>query len=124
MPNKENNNIDDVINSTFDNIKNIVDANTIIGKTIKLSDNIFVIPVSKINVGIISGGGIMPKGNGENMGTSTGFSISPVGFVAVSDTIVNFIPVNNVDTMTKNLVDNLFKLTEKIIEKSEVDNEE
>ena len=35
--------IDDIINSTFNQLKNIVDANTVIGKTIKINEDIFII---------------------------------------------------------------------------------
>ena len=119
MPNKENN-IDEIIDGTFKHIKDIVDANTIIGKTIRLSDNMYIIPVSKVSVGLISGGGVFPKGKSSNMGTSTGFNIVPVGFVSISESIVSFLPVNNIDSTTKNIIDNLFKLSEKIIEKNEV----
>ena len=40
--------IDDIINSTFNQLKNIVDANTVIGKTIKINEDIFIIPVDVI----------------------------------------------------------------------------
>ena len=117
MPNKGNE-VEELLSSTFKQIKDIVDANTVVGKPIKLSDKTYIVPVSKVNVGLISGGGVFPKGKSSNMGTSTGFNIIPIGFVSVSESIVNFIPVNT-DNTTKNIIDNIFKLSEKFLEKSE-----
>ena len=122
MSNKENS-IDDVINNTFEKIKSIIDANVIFGKSIRLYDNNMLIPVSKVNVGIVSGGGSGFKNKCENVASSAGFTLIPIGFISVINDVVNFISVNNSDTITQKLVENLFKLTEKIIDNNEVDNE-
>lgn len=118
---KENtkNNIENVIENAFNHIKDIVDANTVVGKIIKVTDNNYLIPVSKISVGLISGGGTIPKAKGENMNacSGTGFNIVPIGFVAVSDTECNFLSVNAVPDVTKTVVDMCYKLYNTYIKK-------
>jgi uncharacterized spore protein YtfJ len=114
--------IDDIINSTFNQLKNIVDANTVIGKTIKINEDIFIIPVSRISVGLVSGGGSITKKNNTTMGTSTGFNIVPIGFVSINNSVLSFMSVNT-ENNTKDLIDNLFKLSENILSKEVEDYE-
>ncbi len=128
MSNKKQNgsNLDEIIEKTFAHIKDIVDANTVVGTTIKLTDKTFVIPVSKISVGLISGGGILPKSKREpfSAGSGTGFNIVPIGFVAISDGIFSFLPVNT-DNFSKTIVDGLFKVYEVLTKpKGETDDKE
>lgn len=116
---KENsaNNIENVIENTFSHIKDIVDANKVVGNIIKVSDNNYIIPVSKISVGLISGGGEIPKQKGENLNacSGTGFNITPIGFVAVSDSIINFLPVNNCNDLSKNVLDLMYKFYDNLV---------
>jgi len=113
---KEHDSIESVINKTFNHINDIVDANTVVGNTIKLSNNLFIIPVSKISVGLISGGGSLPKTKKNNIsaGSGTGFNIVPIGFVVLKESDINFIPVNTIDEASKKIIDGAFKLFEKL----------
>lgn len=121
MSNKENN-IDNIIKNTFDKIKDMIDANIVFGKNVKIGDNNYIVPVSKVNVGIISGGGVGGKSKCENMGSSTGFSVVPIGFITIINDVINFISVNAGDSLTQSILENLFKLTERIID-NEVEDE-
>ena len=53
----EKNKITNVIESTFKNLSNIIDVNTVIGKPIKTEDGEYVVPISKVTVGVLMGGG-------------------------------------------------------------------
>ncbi len=114
MSKNQESNIDNVIEKTFNHIKDIVDANTVVGKIIDLGNKLFIIPVSKISVGLISGGGTMPKGSKNNItaGSGTGFNIIPIGFITISNFEFKFLPVNSADNMSKNILDLAFKLYE------------
>lgn len=116
---KENssNNIENVIENTFAHLKDIVDANTVIGKIAKVSDNNYIIPVSKINVGLISGGGTKPIKNNENISacSGTGFNIIPIGFIAIVNNDIKFLPVNTCTDFSKNVIDLLYKVYDKLI---------
>lgn len=113
----EKSQIDNIIENTFEHIKDIVDANTVVGKIIELGKNMYLIPVSKISVGLISGGGSMPKGKEQNVsaGSGMGFNIVPIGFVAVSNLEFKFISVNSTQDMSKNILDLMFKLYENYV---------
>ena len=54
---KQKHPIEEVITDTLKNIKNIIEIDTIIGTPIKTENNNIVIPVSKVSVGYVGGGG-------------------------------------------------------------------
>ena len=123
---KIDNNIENVIENTFCHIKDIVDANTVVGKIIELGDKNYIIPVSKISVGLISGGGILPKGKNENFnaGSGTGFNIVPIGFVAISKSEFKFLPVNTSGDFNKSMLDMCFKFFEKYLKNDIEENDD
>ena len=94
--------IPEIIRSSMENIRSMVDANTVIGDPIVAAGNITIIPISKVSVGIASGGiDYNPKGDGPSRpqnfggGGGTGLSVSPVGFLVVDATgAVDFINVS------------------------------
>ena len=134
MSNKKNNSeksgfedIDKLIDNTFNRIKDLVDANTVIGSTIKLNEKLFIIPISKVSVGIISGGGEVPgpKSNKSiNAGSTTGFSLTPIGFVTINDNSIEFIGSTIADVASNKILDMCSGIFEKIMSNSEVENEE
>ncbi len=86
---QENNKITNVIESTFKNLSNIIDVNTVIGKPIKTEDGEYVVPISKVTVGVLMGGGEYGKvtifKKNEDLPYSAGngaiVSIKPCGFL-------------------------------------------
>ncbi len=84
------NKISDMIRTSLENVKDIVDSNTIIGEAIPTGNGTVIIPVSKVSVGIASGG-LDYKGKTKeqarpnNFGGAggTGVSVKPVAFLVV-----------------------------------------
>ena len=86
------NKIQDIIQTSLENIRTMVDANTVIGNPINTESGTTIIPISKISMGFASGGldfngkpGEPVKDAHKNFGGGggTGLSISPVGFLIV-----------------------------------------
>lgn len=81
--------IGDIIKASVENIKSTFDANTVIGDDITTANGTVVIPVSKLNIGFVSGGvdymgkTPAPKSNFGG-GGGTGVSITPVAFLIIS----------------------------------------
>ena len=48
--------IEGLMNSAMNSIREMIDVNTIIGDPIETSNNIVIIPVSKVNFGFAAGG--------------------------------------------------------------------
>ncbi len=81
--------IGDIIRASVENIKSTFDANTIIGEAITTVNGTVVIPVSKLNIGFVSGGvdytGKNPTSKGNfGGGGGTGVNITPVAFLIIS----------------------------------------
>ena len=112
--------LDKIIENTFSHIKDIVDANTVVGSVIDIAPGLHILPISKISVGLISGGGNMPSKKNENFnaGSGTGFNVVPVGFITIASTDFGFIPVNNED-ISKGIFDILTQICTKYLEKNE-----
>ena len=97
------NKIPEIIKSSMENIRSMVDANTIIGDPANATGGTVIIPISKVSVGIASGGvdynakkdtQIRPQNFGG--GGGTGLSVTPVGFlVCDKDGGVEFINVSS-----------------------------
>ena len=113
------NKIPEIIRSSMENIRSMVDANTIIGDPVPATAGTVIIPISKVSVGIATGGvdynakkdvQLRPQNFGG--GGGTGLTVSPVGFlVCDKDGGVEFI---NVSTKGKpDPVDQIADLVER-----------
>lgn len=83
----ENNNLQDMIRTSLESIKTMVDANTVVGTPIETPSGTTIIPISKVSVGYASGGtDFGGKTASKNFagGGGTGLSVQPVCFIAVS----------------------------------------
>lgn len=99
------NKISDIIHTSLEKIRELVDAQTIIGEPIVTAAGTTIIPVSKVTMGFASGGvdynvksqdnkPTAPKGNFGG-GGGTGVAVTPVAFLVVSsDGSVELLPVN------------------------------
>ena len=86
----ESNKIQEIIKESLENIRSIIDANTVIGTPMETSNGVTIVPVSKITMGFASGGvdfdGKAAATAGKNFGGGggTGLSVQPVGFLVIS----------------------------------------
>jgi len=89
------NKLNEIIRTSLDSIRSMVDSNTVIGSPITTANGTVVIPVSKVFVGFASGGidylgknapQSNPPAAANNFGGGggTGLTVSPVGFLVVS----------------------------------------
>ena len=84
------NKIPEIIRSSMENIRSMVDANTVVGEPINTTAGPVIIPISKISVGIASGGvdynpkkDAQPRPQNFGGGGGTGLTVSPIGFLVV-----------------------------------------
>lgn len=112
--------LENLMDSTLKNIKNMVDVNTIIGDPIHAGE-VTIIPVSRVAFGFGSGGstfGGKTENADENFGGGAGggVTISPVAFLVVSGSGVKMINVDQTSPLDR-LVDMAPDVLEKIISK-------
>ena len=83
------NKIPEIIRSSLENIRSMVDANTVVGDPIVTDVGTTISPISKISVGIASGGvdyndkSERQKPQNFGGGGGTGLSVSPAGFLVI-----------------------------------------
>ena len=82
------NKIPEIIRSSMENIRSMVDANTVVGEPITTDPGTTIIPISKISVGIATGGvDYMAKETSPRQnfggGGGTGLTVVPVGFLVI-----------------------------------------
>ena len=100
------NKLQDVIASSLQNIKNLIDTNTVIGTPI-VAAGTTIIPISKVRFGYVTAGGDLsfPDKSKQPMpqaefpfagGSGAGVSVQPVGFLVVSGDSVRMLPAQSI----------------------------
>lgn len=103
--------IENTVRVTMENLKGLVDVNTIVGKPVLLSDGSAILPVSRVSLGFVSGGGEYDakhpvERSGEELDgerkalpfaatTAVGMGLVPVSFLAVKDGRVSVLPADS-----------------------------
>lgn len=90
--------IEGLMGVTLEKIKQMVDANTVIGTPIVTGDGTTVIPVSKISYGFGSGGSEFaakqqPNNNLFGGGAGAGVTVNPVAFLVIANGDVKLLSV-------------------------------
>ena len=94
----ENNHpINEVLQTTMSKIREMVDANTVVGTPIVTQEGVTLIPVSKISMGFATGGSDFGKTQNVSKnfggGAGAGVNVVPVAFLIVKDGSVRLLPV-------------------------------
>ena len=89
------NSLNDLMRSTMEKVREMVDTNTIVGQPITTPDGITLIPISKVSFGFGGGGGDYGKAPKENFGggAGAGVKIDPVAFLVIKDGTTRVLPV-------------------------------
>ena len=85
-------------------LRELVDANTVIGKEITTSDGTTIIPVSKVAFGFGSGGSDFSTKAPKDLfggGAGGGVSVQPLGFLVIKDGDVKFVSMSGGDSLEK-----------------------
>ena len=106
--------LNDLMQSTMDRIREMVDTNTIVGQPITTPDGVTLIPISKVSFGFGSGGADYGK---------TGVRIDPVAFLVIREGNTRVLPVavppaTTVDRVI-DMVPDLLEKVEKYLDKKE-----
>ncbi|OYD09761.1 GerW family sporulation protein [Paludifilum halophilum] len=125
--------IQGLMTTAMENIKEMVDVNTIIGEPVESPDGSVILPISRVGFGFAAGGsefsgqkdsgserdrcgskddeegGKMPFGGGSGAGVS----VTPVGFLVVSEKGIRMLNVEG----SQNLYDRILDLAPGLIEK-------
>ena len=121
--------IEGLMLTAMNSIQDMIDVNTIIGEPIETSNNIVIIPISKVSFGFAAGGS---EFKGETVdeytkkdkeeaiqyrlpfggGSGAGVTINPIAFLVIQPNNVKLMPVNHSSSLDK-LLDYMPDLMEK-----------
>ena len=121
--------IEGLMITAMNSIQDMIDVNTIIGEPIETSNNIVIIPISKVSFGFAAGGSefkgetvdeYTKKDKEEQVqyrlpfggGSGAGVTINPIAFLVIQPNNVKLMPVNHTSSLDK-LLDYMPDLIEK-----------
>ena len=120
------NSLNDLLRSSMEKVREMVDTNTIVGQPITTPDGITLIPISKVSFGFGGGGGDYGKAPKENFGggAGAGVKIDPVAFLVVKDGNVRMLSVpapanSTTERIVEMIPDTLDKITAYLDSKKE-----
>ena len=116
-----------MLESTIQKIREMLDVNTVVGTPITTPDGVTIIPVSKVSVGFGGGGSDFASKNAENPfggGVGGGVKVSPVCFLVVKDGNVRMLSVpapanSTTERIVEMIPDTLDKITAYLDSKKE-----
>lgn len=115
----DKNPIGELMQTTMENVKNMLKVDTVVGEPIITPDGITLVPISKISVGF-GGGGVefgsktKPDARPYGGGNATGVKIDPIGFLVIKDGTVRMI---NVTPPASNTVDRIIDMVPQVIDR-------
>lgn len=101
--------IENIMKTTMEQLREMVDVNTIIGDPVMTGSDTIIVPVSKVCLGFLSGGGEYgqkktsdERGEGDECksahpfaGTSVaGMNLTPMAFLAITNGVVKVLPAH------------------------------
>ena len=93
--------IENIMTTTMENIRDMVDVNTVIGDPVQAADGSTVIPISRVSFGFVAGGGEYEcagaKGETPDPlpfagGAGAGVTVQPMGFLVCAEGQVRLLP--------------------------------
>lgn len=122
--------IEGLMKTAMNSIRDLVDVNTIIGEPIETSNNMVIIPISKVCFGFAAGGSefsgetideYKKKDKEEEVqyrlpfggGSGAGVSINPVAFLVINCDSIKLMPISHSSTVDK-LMDYIPDVIEKV----------
>ena len=97
--------IESIMATTMENIRDMIDVNTVVGEPFATADGSTVIPVSRVSFGFVAGGGEyhckggLTKAEAEAHpdipfagGTGAGVTVQPLGFLVTGPDQVRLVP--------------------------------
>ena len=121
--------IDNMMQTTMENIRGMVDVNTVVGSPVAGAKDTTIIPISRVSFGFVAGGGeyAVEEGRSRSMatdvlpfagGTGAGVSVQPVGFLVVGENTVKVLPAQSNGAMER-VVELLPQLLEDLAQNGE-----
>ncbi|OBZ17832.1 MULTISPECIES: GerW family sporulation protein [Bacillales] len=124
--------IQGLMQTAMENIKEMVDVNTIVGDPVQTPDGSIIMPISKVGFGFVAGGSDIrlddaDHKNGSNSdaqhasvsmpfggGSGGGVSITPIAFLVVGTHGVKIVPLDNQTHLLERVIDSAPHVFDKL----------
>lgn len=133
--------IENIVRITMENLERIADGGTVVGDPVHLDDGTLILPVSRVSLGFVTGGGeydskhpIAQSGHILDerpplpfLGTSAaGVSLVPVAFLSIRDGRVSVLPATGCNALERlvGMIPEAFQHAERLVETLTKKNEE
>jgi sporulation protein YtfJ len=108
--------IQGLMQTAMENLKEMVDVNTIIGDPVEAPDGSLILPISKVGFGFAAGGSEFDVSTGGGKdgssaglpfggGAGGGVSITPIGFLVVSNGTIKMLSTEAPNQLYERLID-------------------
>ena len=106
--------IENLLKSTMENLKDMIDVNTIVGDAVESKDGSLIIPISRVSFGFVSGGSEYDckntGGTGSDYpfggGSGAGVTVKPIAFLVIKGYSIRLLSLDQQNTYDK-LVDSI-----------------
>ncbi|MFM9279018.1 GerW family sporulation protein [Paenibacillus jiagnxiensis] len=121
--------IQGLMQTAMENIKGMVDVNTIVGEAVETPDGTVILPISRVGFGFAAGGSDfnvmddvadhsgtsgVKAGHPFGGGSGGGVSIQPIAFLVVGRQGVQIVPLDNQTHLFEKIIDSTPQLIDKI----------
>ena len=93
--------IENIMSTTLENIRDMIDVNTVVGEPIAAGDGATIIPISRVSFGFVAGGGEYGPAQPTDAehaehpfagGTGAGVTVQPLGFLVTGPDQTRLLP--------------------------------
>ena len=114
---EKKNSLSEMMETSMDKIRQMVDSNTIVGEPITTPDGVTLIPISRLSYGFGCGGGDYGK-NKEHSGAGcgAGVRVEPMAFLVVKGGVTRMLPVGTPAITT---VDRIVEMVPQVMDRVE-----
>jgi sporulation protein YtfJ len=123
--------IQGLMQTAMENIKEMVDVNTIVGDAVETPDGSVIMPISRVGFGFAAGGSEFYMDKDKNGipdtveknaavalpfggGSGGGVSITPIAFLVVGSQGVKVVPLDNQTHLIEKIIDSTPQVVEKL----------
>ncbi|MFD2116005.1 GerW family sporulation protein [Paenibacillus yanchengensis] len=118
--------IQGLMQTAMENIKQMVDVNTIVGDPVQTPDGAIIMPISKVGFGFVAGGSDLSYEFEDSQdqsaisahlpfggGSGGGVSITPIAFLVVNNQGVKIVPLDNQTHLLEKVIDYAPQMVDK-----------
>ena len=106
----------ETLDTVLDKVRDLVQAESVVGKPIQAPDGTVIVPVCRITVGFGGGGGNQAERNG--VATGAGAVVSPVAFLVLRPDRTDLVPLDKDSWQFGKVVDFIPDLVDRFRRKS------